>query len=54
MESRSENGNSSILKVTKSILLKVLLFQLSGRGVELLNEVSFVSGFQMEGGQNVK
>ena len=60
------------LGVAMSILLKVLLFQLSGRGnshdnatpkvipdsnsciLGLSNEVSFVSGFQLEGGQNIK
>ena len=63
-------GISSKKKGARSVFLKTLLFQLSGRGnpqndatpnfildfnsciLGLSNEVSFVSGYYLEGGQN--
>ena len=70
IESWNENGKSPVLEGAMSILLKVLLFQLSGCGnphdnatpkvipdsnswiLGLSNEVSFVSGYYLKGGQN--
>ena len=66
----NENGNIFPNKGVTLVLLKVLLFKLSGRGnphddatpnlisdsysciLGLSNEVSFISGFFLKGGQN--
>ena len=63
-----EIGSSSVVRSVRSILVKVVLFQLSGRGqpqddatpsffsnskspiLGLLNDVSFVTFFLLEGG----
>ena len=69
-ESNTETGRISVMKGSRRVLVKVVLFQLRGRGhpqddatpnffadskrpiLGLSNEVSFVSKFIWDGGQN--